>query len=97
MLLKAEPMAMPPVGAAARQLIDWGRRYRHMRVHTCLHLLSVVIKAGVTGGNLTADGGRLDFELALRGADWLDGLSTRSAVPAARTAPLAIMVPKVPI
>jgi hypothetical protein len=39
-----------------------------------------------------AHGGRLDFELALRGADWLDGLSTRSAAPAARTAPLALEV-----
>ena len=43
--------------------LDWERRHRHMRVHTCLHLLSVVIKAGVTGGNLTAESGRLDFDL----------------------------------
>ncbi|WP_434633200.1 alanyl-tRNA editing protein [Chromobacterium sp. CV08] len=43
--------------------LDWARRHRHMRVHTCLHLLSVVIKAGVTGGNLTAESGRLDFDL----------------------------------
>ncbi|GGP25014.1 alanyl-tRNA editing protein [Silvimonas amylolytica] len=43
--------------------LDWQRRHAHMRVHTCLHLLSVVIKAGVTGGNLTAESGRLDFDL----------------------------------
>jgi misacylated tRNA(Ala) deacylase len=43
--------------------LDWERRYRHMRIHTCLHLLSVVIKAGVTGGNLSADSGRLDFDI----------------------------------
>jgi len=43
--------------------LDWARRHRHMRVHTCLHLLSCVIRAGVTGGNLTADSGRLDFDL----------------------------------
>ncbi|MGC0152398.1 alanyl-tRNA editing protein [Chromobacterium vaccinii] len=43
--------------------LDWERRHRHMRVHTCLHLLSVVIPAGVTGGNLTAESGRLDFDL----------------------------------
>lgn len=39
--------------------LDWDRRYRHMRIHTCLHLLGVVVKAGVTGGNMTAESGRL--------------------------------------
>ncbi|WP_225547838.1 alanyl-tRNA editing protein [Chromobacterium violaceum] len=43
--------------------LDWDRRYRHMRIHTCLHLLGVVVKAGVTGGNMTAESGRLDFAL----------------------------------
>ena len=42
--------------------LDWERRHRHMRMHTALHLLSAVIKAGVTGGNLTERGGRLDFD-----------------------------------
>ena len=50
-------------GTQVTLTLDWSRRYRHMRVHTCLHLLSVVIKAGVTGGNLTTEGGRLDFDL----------------------------------
>jgi misacylated tRNA(Ala) deacylase len=34
-----------------------------MRMHTGLHLLGSLIKAGVTGGNLTDRGGRLDFDL----------------------------------
>lgn len=42
--------------------LDWDRRHRHMRMHTALHLLSAVVKAGVTGGNLTDRGGRLDFD-----------------------------------
>ena len=62
-LVPAEPVAMPPVGAAARQLIDWPRRHRHMRVHTALHLLSVVIPLPVTGGQIGADRGRLDFDM----------------------------------
>lgn len=62
-LVPAEPMAMPPVGAAARQLIDWTRRHSHMRIHTALHLLSVVIPLPVTGGQIGADRGRLDFDL----------------------------------
>lgn len=44
--------------------LDWDRRHRHMRMHTALHLLSAVIKAGVTGGNLTDQTGRLDFDAA---------------------------------
>jgi misacylated tRNA(Ala) deacylase len=62
-LIPAEPMPMPPVGAPARQLIDWGRRHRHMRIHTALHLLSVVVPMPVTGGQIAADKGRLDFDM----------------------------------
>jgi len=43
--------------------IDWDRRHRHIRMHTSLHLLCAVVDAPVTGGNLTADKGRLDFDL----------------------------------
>lgn len=51
-------------GTAVRLELDWERRHRHMRMHTALHLLSAVIKAGVTGGNLNDRGGRLDFDAA---------------------------------
>lgn len=43
--------------------IDWDRRHHHMRVHTCLHVLSAVVPAGVTGGSVRYDSGRLDFDL----------------------------------
>ena len=62
-LVPAEPVAMPPVGAMVRQVLDWDRRYRHMRVHTALHLLSVVIPMPVTGGQIGAEKGRLDFDM----------------------------------
>ncbi len=41
--------------------IDWERRHRHMRIHTCLHLLTAVVPGQVTGGQIAADKGRLDF------------------------------------
>ncbi|MBA3910635.1 MAG: Ala-tRNA(Pro) hydrolase [Rhodobacter sp.] len=63
-LLPAEPLPMPPVGALVRQMLDWNRRHRHMRMHTALHLLSVVIPLPVTGGQIGADRGRLDFDMA---------------------------------
>jgi len=45
--------------------IDWPRRYCLMRLHTALHLLSCVITAPVTGGNIVPDKGRLDFDIEL--------------------------------
>lgn len=62
-LVPAEAAAIPPVGAPVLQRLDWGRRHRHMRVHTALHLLSVVIPLPVTGGQIGADRGRLDFDM----------------------------------
>lgn len=62
-LVAAEPVMLPPVGARVIQRLDWERRHRHMRMHTALHLLSVVIPLPVTGGQVSADRGRLDFNM----------------------------------
>lgn len=62
-LLAAEPASLPEVGQSVKQAIDWDRRHRHMRVHTALHLLSVVIPLPVSGGAITAEKGRLDFNM----------------------------------
>jgi misacylated tRNA(Ala) deacylase len=43
--------------------IDWDRRYALMRLHTALHVMSCVVLAPVTGGNLSPDKGRLDFDI----------------------------------
>lgn len=50
-------------GETVTAMIDWEPRYRYMRMHTCLHLLSAVITAPVTGGNIGDGYGRLDFDL----------------------------------
>ena len=62
-LVPAEPLPLPPVGTRVVQTLDWDRRHRHMRVHTALHLLSVVIPFGVTGGAISSTHGRLDFDM----------------------------------
>lgn len=55
--------SLPAVGDRVSGEIDWFRRHPHMRMHTCMHLLSVAIPAPVTGGSVGADKGRLDFDL----------------------------------
>ena len=49
-IIPATPDPLPPIGAAVEQRLDWDRRYAHMRMHTALHLLSVVLPFPVTGG-----------------------------------------------
>ncbi|MFN0314936.1 MAG: alanyl-tRNA editing protein [Burkholderiales bacterium] len=51
------------VGDEVKAEIDWDLRYRHMRCHTCLHLLCSLIPFPVTGGSVRADSGRLDFDI----------------------------------
>jgi misacylated tRNA(Ala) deacylase len=58
---EAEPLPEP--GETLTAVLDWERRYQHMRIHTALHLLSVVLPYPVTGGQIGADEGRLDFSI----------------------------------
>lgn len=62
-LIPAEPNPLPAIGTTVNQSLDWERRYSHMRVHTALHLLSVVIPLPVTGGAIDVGKGRLDFDM----------------------------------
>ena len=59
----AEGSALPGPGAAVAAELDWDRRHRLMRMHSCLHLLSAVLDYPVTGGQVGADKGRLDFDI----------------------------------
>ena len=43
--------------------IDWDRRHRLMRMHTCMHLLCSIIEGEVTGGQVGEIKSRLDFNL----------------------------------
>ena len=53
------------VGDLVTAELDGDRRYAHRRLHTALHVLSSVVVAPVTGGNIAADQGRLDFAIDL--------------------------------
>ncbi len=54
---------LPLPGAELTAEIDWERRHRLMRMHTCLHLLCAVVPGAVTGGQVADGRGRLDFDV----------------------------------
>jgi len=54
---------LPPPGTELTAELDWERRYRLMRMHSCLHLLCAVVPGAVTGGQVSDGRGRLDFDV----------------------------------
>ncbi len=58
-----EGSSTPSVGDTVLAVLDWERRYRHMRMHTAMHLLGSILQYGVTGGNISAEKSRLDFDM----------------------------------
>ncbi len=55
--------ALPALGAKVTAEIDWERRHRMMRIHTCMHVLCSIVEGDVTGGQVGDGKGRLDFNL----------------------------------
>jgi misacylated tRNA(Ala) deacylase len=53
---------LPGIGDSVVARLDWETRYKRMRAHTALHLLSVVLPFPVTGGSVGDGEGRLDFD-----------------------------------
>ncbi len=56
----------PQPGESLALEIDWARRYALMRLHTALHVMSCVVTAPVTGGNISPDKARLDFNIDIQ-------------------------------
>ncbi len=54
---------LPQPGETLTLELDWPRRYALMRLHTALHVMSCVVIAPVTGGNIAPDKARLDFDI----------------------------------
>jgi misacylated tRNA(Ala) deacylase len=64
-----EGQAAPSVGETVTLMLDWDKRLKRMRIHTALHLLSVVLPYPVTGGSIGDGDGRLDFDIPEGGLD----------------------------
>ncbi|MGL4975487.1 MAG: alanyl-tRNA editing protein [Bosea sp. (in: a-proteobacteria)] len=65
----AEGQAVPVIGEQVQAKLDWEPRMLRMRVHSALHLLSVVLPFPVTGGSIGNGDGRLDFDIQDAGLD----------------------------
>ncbi len=63
--------ASPQPGETLALEINWARRYALMRLHTALHVMSCVVTAPVTGGNIAPDKARLDFDIDIQLLDAL--------------------------
>ena len=50
-------------GTQVTQRLAWDIRYKYMKTHTALHLLSVCLPFPVTGGQITSEKGRVDFDM----------------------------------
>ncbi|MFO1089719.1 MAG: alanyl-tRNA editing protein [Hyphomicrobiales bacterium] len=58
----------PDIGQSVTASLDWAARHRHMRIHTAMHLVCSLVPYPVTGGQIGAEGGRLDFDIPEAGA-----------------------------
>lgn len=65
--LEGQPLPQP--GETVTAVLDWDKRLKRMRIHTALHLLSVVLAYPVTGGSIADGDGRLDFDIPDGGLD----------------------------
>jgi misacylated tRNA(Ala) deacylase len=67
----------PDVGSQVGLKLDWDTRYRNMRAHTMMHLLCARVPFPVTGGAISEDGGRIDFDIPEGQIPDRDALSER--------------------
>ena len=63
----APGQALPAPGTGVTAKLDWERRYRHMRLHSAMHLLCAVVTGDVTGGQIGDGKARLEAGDVRRG------------------------------
>ncbi|MCS6871908.1 MAG: alanyl-tRNA editing protein [Anaerolineae bacterium] len=88
--------ALPEVGTTVSGQLDWERRYRLMRTHTALHILSAVVfrdyGAQVTGGNMEPGEGRLDFEFETLQGDFVRQIEAALNAEVATARPISVRI-----
>ncbi len=86
---------VPAAGEVVTAYLDWDLRYRLMRLHTALHILSAVVYqtwgATVTGANIADDGSKARMDFALEGkrvADLLEEFGAAVNAEVGKEAPV---------
>jgi misacylated tRNA(Ala) deacylase len=91
----APDAALPRVGERVTVAIDWARRHKLMRLHTCLHLLGSLIPVPVTGCGISPESARIDFDLPESTLDKADLSERLNALIRANTAVrIALITPQ---
>jgi misacylated tRNA(Ala) deacylase len=90
---------LPPAGTEVEGELDWQRRYRIMRTHSAMHVLSGVVwrdyGAKVTGGSMDILSARMDFEFENFSAELTREIETRVNEEIARGRPVrAYLLPR---
>jgi misacylated tRNA(Ala) deacylase len=77
----ADDEELPAPDTQVSAEIDWERRHQLMRTHSALHVLCGVVwrdhQASVTGGNMEALSGRMDFEFETMSGDLVGEIESR--------------------
>lgn len=85
----ADSAALPVrVGDVLRAEVDWEPRYGRMKIHTALHLLSVVLPYPITGASVGNTDGRADFNIPDAGHD-KEAIAAKIAEMIATNAPVS--------
>jgi len=92
-VLDGEPSSWPPVAMDVHGILDWDRRIKHMRFHTALHSMAAVASelfdTVVTGGQITTEKARLDFQFAEYDPSMRDTINERLATIVAEDHPVS--------
>ncbi len=59
----AEGCPVPAIGSRVKGAINWDLRHKHMRMHTLLHLVCVLVDAQITGCQIGAEKSRIDLNM----------------------------------
>ncbi len=75
--MAASPVGEISTGQTVAARLDWPARLKRMKIHTALHLLSVVLPYPVTGGAIGEGDGRLDFDIPDAGSFEKDAIEAK--------------------
>ena len=84
----------PPLGAKIHAVLDWNRRYAHMKMHTAQHIISGIVfdeyNARTVGNQIHSDYSRVDFNPAKFSDEDLENIKSKYKEIISRNLPVKI-------